>query len=98
MRPGEDGLPLRGIWTAEEREQTIAFRELRALRLVLEHHQLVAAKNAPGLSGRQRKVLCWVEKLCDRVYRSRHGDGVKGNHMIGHMPELQLLQELLLRT
>lgn len=36
LRAGADGARLPGLWSQEERAKTIAFRESRALRLVLE--------------------------------------------------------------
>ena len=36
LSPGVDGKQLQGLWDSKEREKTIAWRELRALRLTLE--------------------------------------------------------------
>lgn len=36
LRAGPDGAPLQGLWSSEDQAKAIAFREIRALRLVLE--------------------------------------------------------------
>ena len=58
MRPGENGVPMQGIWTVGERAMTIAWRELRALRLVLERLHLAppAEEALRGLSPTQKSA------------------------------------------
>lgn len=59
-RPGPSvaGAELRGLWSAEERAKTIAWRELRALRLILE--SLPAARKVSDTSP-LRGERCWVD-------------------------------------
>lgn len=52
MRPGENGVPLQGIWSVEERSMTIAWWELRALRLVLNSLQFSPPREERGARGK----------------------------------------------
>lgn len=60
---------MQGVWSPEERDKTIAFREIRALRLVLERIPLVnggsrrtekKAAGEEGRGGQRRRMRCWT--------------------------------------
>ena len=54
--PGSAGREMQGLWTAEERSKTIAWRELKALRLVLAS---LPPANAVLASAAPTGVRCW---------------------------------------
>ena len=89
MTPGADGKQLQGLWDVIEVNKTIAYRELRALRLVLEGYCRVAVREAER---GETKVLCWVDNAAV-VYIVRTMVTASSEMM----PELRLLQQLLQR-
>lgn len=62
LRSGVDGVPMQGVWSSVERAKTIAFRELRALRLVLEGASIPGdARGGKERVKDRRKIRCWVD-------------------------------------
>ena len=100
MIPGSDGKGVQGLWNVEETNKTIAYRELRALRLVLEQfcHTDCAASTGAGparqalgkAQGAPQRILCWVDNAAV-VYIVRAM--VTASKEI--MPELRLLKRVL---
>ena len=89
LAPGSGGVPIQGLWDVEEVNKTIAYRELRALRLVLDGFcRTVGGQGAPM----GKKILCWVDNAAV-VYIVRAM--VTASEEI--MPELRLLRLLLQR-
>ena len=96
LRPGSMGEPVQGWWNVVEKNTTIAFRELRALRLVLQgfcgsERRDKQPHPAPFAEPRRhRRVLCWVDNAAV-VYIVR----AMVTASTELMPELRLLKQLL---
>lgn len=92
--PGSPGRPVQGWWDVIEKNKTIAFRELRALRLVLAGFCQATRANQDlrPPPTRDRRVVCWVDNAAV-VYIVR----AMVTASTELMPELRLLQKLLQR-
>lgn len=85
LAAGSPGREIQGLWSAPERDKTIAWRELKALRLVLA--SLPAVETS---SRRRRGVRCWVDNQAV-VFIVRHM--VTASDEL--MPELRQLKAVL---
>ena len=91
MAPGSAGSEMQGLWNAEERAKTIAWRELKALRLVLQSLPATQAVLASTRGPSERTgVRCWVDnRAVVHIVRAM----VTASDEL--MPELRRLQDVI---